>query len=221
MNTYYLSGKMSGEPNYNFDLFNEVAADLRKTGAKVINPAENFDGNQDLPRVTYMSLAIRQALDSDVIVLLPGWEDSPGARLEATVAKEAGKQLGLVYWDENRSVWSARTIKEWEVGTYLDQEKPAAKAPEHEGIEQAARRLVRGDRNADYGPPTTDFSRTGRVWAALLGLEQPITPEMVALMMMGLKLSRLAQTPDHRDSRVDVIGYALTLDWVLEDRGSA
>jgi len=34
-------------------------------------------------------------------------------------------------------------------------------------------------------------------------------------MMMALKICRLSESPDHYDSRVDVIGYALTLDRVI------
>jgi hypothetical protein len=84
------------------------------------------------------------------------------------------------------------------------------------GIEQEAHEMVYGARNENYGKPTIDFTRTGRIWGAMLGIDD-ITPEMVAIMMTGLKLSRLCQTPDHRDSRVDVIGYALTLDRVIRD----
>jgi len=87
---------------------------------------------------------------------------------------------------------------------------------EDKGIEQEAHDLVYGQRNQDYGPPTVDFTRTGKIWGAMLGID-PISPEMIALMMAALKISRLCQTPDHYDSRVDTIGYVLTLDRVIRN----
>ena len=39
-----------------------------------------------------------------------------------------------------------------------------------------------------------------------------LTPADVCVMMMSLKLARLANTPNHRDSVVDIAGYAALLD---------
>lgn len=85
-----------------------------------------------------------------------------------------------------------------------------------EPIEQTARNLVTGPRQAAYGSPADDFSRTGQIWGALLNRE-PIPPEMVAVMMAALKLSRLAETPRHLDSRVDGIGYLIAMDEVIQE----
>ena len=46
-------------------------------------------------------------------------------------------------------------------------------------------------------------------WSLTLG--RPVTPEQVVLCMIDLKLARLAADPLHRDSLVDVIGYAALL----------
>jgi len=69
-----------------------------------------------------------------------------------------------------------------------------------------AKGLVSGDRRATYGDALTDFTRTGRMWAAILGVDE-VTPEQVALCMAALKLGRLCNTADHEDSWVDAIGY--------------
>lgn len=61
------------------------------------------------------------------------------------------------------------------------------------------------ERGAVYGPPSEDFARTAKLWSAFLGFE--VTPAQVTACMMLLKISRLAKTPDHRDSFVDVAGY--------------
>jgi hypothetical protein len=79
-----------------------------------------------------------------------------------------------------------------------------------------ANKLVGGDRQNVYGHPLTDFSRTAKLWSAILGVE--VTAEQVALCMMLVKISRLCQTPDHIDSIVDIAGYALTYEMVVEKR---
>lgn len=85
-------------------------------------------------------------------------------------------------------------------------------SPKRETITAEAERLVLGDRQDDYGHPADDFARTGRIWAAILGVDQ-ITPEQVALCMVGVKLSREVNLPK-RDNRVDAIGYMLTAELI-------
>jgi hypothetical protein len=82
-----------------------------------------------------------------------------------------------------------------------------------ETIEQEARRLVTGDRQAAYSHPIDDFSRTAKMWSGILGVD--VTPNQVAMCMVAVKLSR--QCHKHkRDNLVDAIGYVLTLDMVVE-----
>ncbi len=78
--------------------------------------------------------------------------------------------------------------------------------PERELILQNARVLISGDRKQTYGDAATDFTRTGRMWAAVLGIEE-VTPEQVALCMTLVKIGRLCETPNHRDSWIDGCGY--------------
>ena len=40
-----------------------------------------------------------------------------------------------------------------------------------------------------------------------LGTNRPLTQEEVALLMIHVKASRLASSPIHADSRVDIAGY--------------
>lgn len=201
LDTFYIAGPMRGYPNMNFDAFHRVARYLREEiGVKALNPAENFDGEQGVPYQVCMQEDLQMVLQSQALALLPGWEKSEGAKEEVRVASHTGKKFFLVHFDDDGTV-SLEAV-----------DKPYP----YEGIADTAKRLVWGDRNQDYGPPTTDFTRTGRLWGALLDRD-PIPPEMVAIMMAGLKLSRLAQTPGHLDSRVDTIGYMLTLDRVIND----
>ena len=85
----------------------------------------------------------------------------------------------------------------------------------HRSICEEAHHLVGGDRNADYGHPLDDFSRTAQIWSAILGV--PVTAEQVGLCMVGVKLSRQCHRPK-RDNLVDGAGYMQTVDLVIAER---
>lgn len=71
-----------------------------------------------------------------------------------------------------------------------------------------AENLISGDRAETYGDPVDNFRRIGIIWAAVLGYTSPIPPDMVALMLAGLKMARLSDNLTHEDSWVDLAGYA-------------
>jgi hypothetical protein len=85
---YYLSGPMTGLPDYNRPAFNEAAKELRSHGFTVWNPAEEFDATTIYPRKIYLRKDIEALLKCDAIVMLDGWENSAGAKLELDIAKE-------------------------------------------------------------------------------------------------------------------------------------
>jgi len=70
--------------------------------------------------------------------------------------------------------------------------------------------LVTGERNRTYGPPRKNLEITAQIWSAQLAhvLLRPLRPDEVAQLMVGLKLARLVESPDHADTWVDVAGYA-------------
>lgn len=78
--------------------------------------------------------------------------------------------------------------------------------PERDLILNNARMLISGDRKKTYGDAAKDFTRTGKMWAAVLGVEE-VTPVQVALCMALVKIGRLCETEDHRDSWIDSCGY--------------
>lgn len=80
------------------------------------------------------------------------------------------------------------------------------KEPKRTEILGTADKLINGDRNTSYGDAAEDFTRTGKLWAAVLGVEH-ITPEQVAICMALVKIGRLCHSPDHLDSWVDCCGY--------------
>lgn len=68
-----------------------------------------------------------------------------------------------------------------------------------------AHRLTHGERDKNYGTPYTNHKRIADIWSVILG--QEITPAQVALCMVGVKIARLVETPDHLDSFVDGAAY--------------
>lgn len=78
--------------------------------------------------------------------------------------------------------------------------------------------LVHGDRGANYGHPIHDFTRTGRMWGAILGIPD-VPPEKVALCMIAVKMSRECNS-SKRDNAVDIAGYAETLAMVRDRQQS-
>lgn len=189
MTRAYISGPMTGLPGFNYAAFNQAAKDLREKGFEVLNPAENFGGATNHPegRKAFMRLDMQHVLEAEIIFVLPGWNASPGARLEVAVARE----LGLDVLD-------------------IDTHEP----PTDESILEEAQRLVHGNRGQDYGHPIEDFTRSGRMWGAILGTDD-VPPDKVAMCMIAVKLSREVNR-DKRDNRVDMAGYAETLDMVRQ-----
>ena len=61
-------------------------------------------------------------------------------------------------------------------------------------------------REAQYGDAGENFEKIGRVWGALLDIDD-IPPYQVALMMDALKTVRLFRNPEHEDSWLDKQGY--------------
>ena len=81
-------------------------------------------------------------------------------------------------------------------------------------LDEAAR-LTAGERQADYGHPIEDHTRTATMWSALLG--RPVTAEQVCLCMVALKLSRQCHKPK-RDNLVDACGYLRNVEMIEERR---
>lgn len=108
----YLAGPMRGIPEFNFPAFMAATEQLTAAGLDVFNPAQNdvdhgftFEGAtgfEDL--AAEYGFSLRAALGDDLeficrhaegVALLPGWEQSSGARAEVATALA----LGLLVWE--------------------------------------------------------------------------------------------------------------------------
>lgn len=85
----YIAGPMTGIQDLNFPAFHRAAASLCGQGFDVVNPAEiNADPNAAWNQC--MREDIAQLVTCDQIALLPGWERSRGATIEARLAADLG-----------------------------------------------------------------------------------------------------------------------------------
>jgi hypothetical protein len=78
-----------------------------------------------------------------------------------------------------------------------------------------AQELIHGDRQKDYGHPRDNITHTANMFSAYLNTE--VTPLDVCNLMMMLKMSRVHTTGYHRDSIVDIAGYAGVAERVYEE----
>ena len=82
----YLSGPITGIRNYR-ERFAAAEIMLREMGWAPVNPAalpQGFD------RRTYMAMDLMTMLNCPAVVMLTGWEDSAGARIEKALAEYVG-----------------------------------------------------------------------------------------------------------------------------------
>lgn len=89
---------MTGMPEWNFPAFAEAASVLRAQGIAVLSPAEKDLQSGFDPASDGAGFDLRAALEwdvaavlaSDAVVVLPGWEDSPGCIVEVLTAEGMG-----------------------------------------------------------------------------------------------------------------------------------
>lgn len=102
----YLSGPMTGLPEFNYPTFHAAAARLRAAGYRVYSPSEDANGQPvdrsgltghekasdigfDL-RAAFADYARHITTTACAVAVLPGWENSSGARGEVALAQGIG-----------------------------------------------------------------------------------------------------------------------------------
>jgi hypothetical protein len=127
----YLAGSMTNLPGFGFKVFDSVADELRTRGIDVVTPSEldeaasrkaamqSKDGDPDayykatgLMRGRLLARDIRIVIDDvDSVIVMPGWRQSKGARLETFTAWLHGKPV--LYYPTLRRVPDAALRSAW------------------------------------------------------------------------------------------------------------
>jgi len=97
-----------------------------------------------------------------------------------------------------------------------EDDKPTTLGETPKSMLQQADDLINGQRQKDYGDKLRNFTQIAMgmqmVLAAKLLPGAIITANDVALLMIQVKIARLAKSPDHKDSQIDVAGYIGCMD---------
>jgi hypothetical protein len=108
--------------------------------------------------------------------------------------------------DVRRKVWHAAGGKKY--GTPTD--TPTTRAE----ILDAAKKIVTGDREKQYGSPEDNFGVIARFWEVYLsercvggGTEVTLNPDDVAMLMALMKVARIMTGTFKGDSYIDACGY--------------
>lgn len=91
MQIVYVSGPITGVPEANRPAFQRAAASLRTVGHQPVVPHEICPNPESWEAAMRCDIAV--LCTCDAIAMLPGWEQSRGARLEHAVARELGLRV--------------------------------------------------------------------------------------------------------------------------------
>ena len=77
-------------------------------------------------------------------------------------------------------------------------------------------KAVVASRGNDYGHVEENWERTAKILNGILEakLKSPLSAADVGMMMIGVKMARLSNAPEHRDTQIDIAGYAALLSEV-------
>jgi hypothetical protein len=86
-----------------------------------------------------------------------------------------------------------------------------------------AKALVYGERNKEYQHPSGNFDNIRNLWNAYLKgkgryQEQDISLVDVAMLNILQKIARISTNPTHRDSLIDIAGYAGTVERIQDNK---
>jgi hypothetical protein len=83
-----------------------------------------------------------------------------------------------------------------------------------------ANTIIYGDREQTYGHPSKNLTAIATMWNAYISNtnNRTLTAQDVCAMMVLVKTARLANSPNHRDSVVDICGYAALIERCDEEQ---
>lgn len=91
----FLSGPITGIPNYNREAFLDAEIRLSSEGYTVLNPANQTPmvNPEALSHADYMHICYAEIDVCDAVYFLDGWEMSKGSQLERKYAQMNGKKI--------------------------------------------------------------------------------------------------------------------------------
>ena len=93
MNSIYISGSITNNPNY-ISEFETAERKLLKQYDNVLNPADILkDLSPDTPYSSYIRICLGFIDTVDTMYMMKGWEESKGARFEHEYAEIFGKEI--------------------------------------------------------------------------------------------------------------------------------
>ena len=93
MSKLYLSGPISGlDIEHAREAFARAQEQMEQQGWEVVNPMDN-GVPVEAPWEEHLAADIIALLDCKAVAMLPGWENSRGARLENAIARRFGMRI--------------------------------------------------------------------------------------------------------------------------------
>ena len=189
MGRVYIAGPMRGIPFYNHPAFDAAEKKLHREGFATFNPARR-DRENGLDLDAFPS-------DYDWSQLPPDFDLEGTIRADVDVLLRCTCIYMLPGWRSSQGAVAEHALAKWRYLTVIEEHA--------ESVLAEAERLTSTDRQAQYGPPDQDFSRTAAMWSALFGTH--FNSADVAMAMICLKLSRETHQ-EKRDNWTDIAGYA-------------
>jgi len=94
-NRAYLAGPMTGHVDYNYPAFHQAAAYYRSMGIDIVSPAELHGDDYSKTFDEYLAVDLAALKTCGTIILLLGWQDSRGAKVELCQAICDGLDIKL------------------------------------------------------------------------------------------------------------------------------
>ena len=118
---------------------------------------------------------------------------------------EGGYQRELTVEEQRAELYVK--LEEWAKNNPIEPPKRAT-------VLEEAQTIIYGDREKTYGRPSKNLDAIANLWNAYLDAigGRELSNKDVAAMMILLKTARLANDPTHRDSIVDICGYAALVE---------
>lgn len=108
----YVAGPMTAIPEYNYPAFYQAKEILETIGLDVQIPPELCPQQDGFTYTDYFKADIEGMLTCEILVLLPGWTQSPGARAEMILGATMGMPTYFLIPGQGLLVGMDRTLTE-------------------------------------------------------------------------------------------------------------